>query len=182
MSSTSKNYDQSIKRIARWLVKNDWKFDSYSGSFVPGSSGQTPIPLKPDALAPYLESHAHTDGIISYELNQRGRGLFDINFTSLGSGQLRISVTSEIPGLEAPYNSETLIGSVSIKPDRSGSFKNPKRFTIAAQTIEDGDKTIGNWGVSGDLNTGSLSAFGLERGPEGLTNNIEALITCKVEI
>jgi hypothetical protein len=176
MTKNSKDYDRSISKIARWLEKTDWRVESYSGAFVPGSSGETPIPLPPDSLAPLLENFSRTDNVVSYEFNEKGRSYLDVSYTNLGSGQVRVSIDVRIPGLDAPYSNETLLGSISIKPSRSGSFRNQRNFTVEAQSILDGDETQGSWSTAGNMETGYLSGIGLDRGPGGLTTSVDILI------
>lgn len=78
--------------------------------------------------------------------------------------------------MDASHTTEQLIGSVNLKPNAKGSFKKTRRFTVEAQTLQDGDGTTGWWTASGIFRAEYLTASGRERGEGGLTNNIEALI------
>lgn len=176
MSKRSSSYKQSVDRFARRLAKADWSFDSITGSFVPGASGEVPIPLPPEVLSPY-KSLSVQDGIVSYDVTKLGTDLFDFDITYLGSGQIRIDVDYPIPGLASPYDTKHLLGTVTLKPGKNGSYRRPSAFSIAAQTIADGDGTTGMWQVTGQSGDPFFVAVGRETGAGGFLENIEALVS-----
>lgn len=181
MSKASSAYKKSVDKFARRLAKADWSFDSITGAFVPGASGETPIPLPPEVLAPY-KSISVQDGIVSYDVTRLGVNLFDFDIKYLGSGQIRIDVTYPIPGLASPYDTKHLLGTVKLKPGKRGSYRKPTAFSIAAQTIEDGDGVTGTWQVTGRVGDPFFVAVGREIGAGGLLENIEALVSTSAQI
>lgn len=176
MAASDQAYKRAVDKFAKQLARADWEFDSITGGFVPGSSGETPIPLPMDQLAPYKEISVR-DGIVSYDVTQLGVNTFSLDVDYVGNGQVRVNVSYPIPGLSAPYNSKTLLGTVNLTPGKNGSLKNPREISIAAQTIDDGDGTSGLWLMSGNPRTGSFHAVGHEYGVGGYIENINALVS-----